>query len=149
MAEPAVHRRQPRRQIALTVSAAGFPHGGGSHWVAGEIRCLRPRSGFAVTGTVTLVVVRPVEYEHRARDPRRPEFGRPRPGRLGPEAWGLGVRGLGVRGAGAHDAGCSASAVCLARFSSTSTCHFSLAAVVSTSSSKRSVMSAVTSATST
>ena len=53
---------------------------------------------------------------------------------------------------GRHFAGCSAVSVvsaCFCRFCSTSTCHFSLAAVVSTSISKRSVMSGVTSATST
>ena len=52
---------------------------------------------------------------------------------------------------GGHDDGCSAfsSSALSLRFSSTSTCHFSLAAVVSTSISNRSVMSGVTSATST
>jgi len=93
--------------------------------IVGEVGSLSPRRDVIVNSDRVLVVVRAVQQQHRPRQ----------------------ILDVGLL-LGAHDLPAFSSA-CRRRFSSTSTCHFSLALVVSTSSSKRSVMSGEMSATST
>src|SRR4029453_11714963 len=128
VAEPAVNRHQPGGQIPFAVALRGFPHGGGTLRIRREVRRLRANPTGAVVFMV--VVVSAVEPQHRPRSLV--------------DVWRVALP--------AHYNPCSAfsfSAACCLRFSSTSTCHFSLAAVVSISISNRSVISGVTSATST
>jgi len=104
---------------------------GGAVWVVGEIRCLGPGAGRRRGGAGGLVVLVVAEQvQHRA-------------GQI------VDIRRPGPLVVGGHWVGWVAASFWRLRFSSTSTCHFSLAAVVSTSISKRSVMSGVMSATST
>ena len=37
VAEPAIHRLQARREVALAVGAGSFRNGGGALWIIGEI----------------------------------------------------------------------------------------------------------------
>src|SRR3954447_2082727 len=132
MTEPAVDGHQPGRQIPFAVTQRGFANRGGTGGVRREIRCPGkiPSTNFRIFSVIVVVVVCAVEPQHRSSKLI--------------DVWGLVAR--------CHQDLCSAfscSSACRLRFSSTSTCHFSLAAVVSISISKRSVISGETSATST